>query len=239
MRTGLSQRSQLIAVLAVCSLSSSSLADDGSPFFGNRFESGTLAIQQKVEALYQQGDYERALFIYENELAPIGDKYAQYMVGFMHLTGTGVPEDAIAASAWYRLAAERSYPEFVAVRDQLLESFTEPDLLRSDFEYRELRRKYSDLVLLERLIEEDLKRLEPVTGSRLAGQNQAVRILDPRSGMAISADRLRERARLRIEERLQQIDALVEADVETDVDRLDLDVLKQQVRTEIERIDDR
>jgi TPR repeat protein len=197
-------------------------------------------VQQKVEQLYQNGEYERALFIYENELAPVGDKYAQYMVGFMHLTGTGTEEDPVAASAWYRLAAERSYPEFVTVRDQLLAAFTEPDRLRSDYEYRELRRKYSDLVILERLIREDLKLLEPLTGSRLSGSTRAVTILEPRSGLMVSAEQLRVRARARIEERLRQIDALIDdVDIETDPDRLDPALLREQVNAAVERLDDR
>jgi hypothetical protein len=215
-------------------------AADSRPLFGARSDPRTLAVQQKVEQLYQNGEYERALFIYENELAPVGDKYAQYMVGFMHLTGTGTEEDPVAASAWYRLAAERSYPEFVAVRDQLLAAFTEPDRLRSDFEYRELRRKYSDLVILERLIREDLKLLEPLTGSRLSGSTSAVTILEPRSGLLVSSEQLRVRARARIEERLRQIDALVDdVDIETDPDRLDPALLREQVNAAVERLDDR
>jgi TPR repeat protein len=197
-------------------------------------------VQQKVEQLYEDGEYERALFIYENELAPVGDKYAQYMVGFMHLTGTGTEEDPIAASAWYRLAAERSYPEFVTVRDQLLAAFTEPDRLRSDYEYRELRRKYSDVVILERLIREDLKLLEPLTGSRIGGSTRAVTIVEPRSGLVVSAEQLRDRARARIEERLRQIDALIDdVDIETDPDRLDPALLREQVNAAVERLDDR
>ncbi|MEL7187264.1 MAG: hypothetical protein AAFN50_12650, partial [Pseudomonadota bacterium] len=43
-----------------------------------------LQVQQKVESLFVSGKFERAFFIYVNELAPIGDKYAQYMVGFLH-----------------------------------------------------------------------------------------------------------------------------------------------------------
>lgn len=215
-------------------------ADDRQPLFGARSDSGTLAVQQKVEQLYQNGEFERALFIYENELAPVGDKYAQYMVGFMYLTGTGTEEDPIAASAWYRLAAERSYPEFVTVRDELLAAFSETDLLRSDYEYRELRRKYSDLVILERLIREDLKLLEPLTGSRLSGSTRSVTILEPRSGLVVSAEQLRERARARIEERLRQIDALIDGvDIQTDADRLDPARLREQVREAIELIDDR
>lgn len=239
-RAGLSQPAILIAVLAGCLITGPAGAQSSGGFFGSRFDSGMLAIQEKVEALYQQGEYERALFIYENELAPLGDKYAQYMVGFMHLTGTGVPEDAIEASAWYRLAAERSYPEFVAVRDRLLEAFSEPDLLNSDQQYRALRRKYSDLVILERLIREDLKLLEPSTGSRLAGSSSAITVLEPRSGKVVPVEQVQARARQRIEERLDLIDAMIEPEkVETDVDRLDLDVLRQQIDAALERIDDR
>ncbi len=54
-------------------------------------------MQRKVDQLFERGDYERAYFIYRNELAPAGDKYAQYMVGFMHLTGMGIDEDPVAA----------------------------------------------------------------------------------------------------------------------------------------------
>jgi hypothetical protein len=230
----------ILSLAAIAAFVPAAAAADSRPLFGARSDPGTLAVQQKVEQLYQNGEYERALFIYENELAPVGDKYAQYMVGFMHLTGTGTEEDPVAASAWYRLAAERSYPEFVAVRDQLLAAFTEPDRLRSDFEYRELRRKYSDLVILERLIREDLKLLEPLTGSRLSGSTSAVTILEPRSGLLVSSEQLRVRARARIEERLRQIDALVDdVDIETDPDRLEPALLREQVNAAVERLDDR
>jgi len=66
-------------------------------------ESRTLALQNKVDRLYDRGEFKRAYFIYRNELVPLGDKYAQYMVGYMLLTGTGVDEDPVSASAWYRL----------------------------------------------------------------------------------------------------------------------------------------
>jgi hypothetical protein len=237
-RAGL--RPHILFLAAVTAFVPALAAADSRPLFGARSDPGTLAVQQKVEQLYQNGEFERALFIYENELAPVGDKYAQYMVGFMHLTGTGTAEDPVAASAWYRLAAERSYPEFVAVRDQLLEAFDESDLLRSDYEYRDLRRKYSDLVILERLIREDLKLLEPLTGSRLSGSTRAVTIIEPRSGLVVSGEQLRERARARIEQRLRQIDALIDGvDIETDPDRLDPALLREQVKAAVMRIDDR
>ena len=45
----------------------------------------TLRVQLKAEELFQKENYGRAHFIYQNDLAPIGDKYAQYMLGFMSL----------------------------------------------------------------------------------------------------------------------------------------------------------
>jgi TPR repeat protein len=70
-------------------------------------DSRTIRTQEKVESLYERGDYKRAHFIYSNELARQGDKYAQYMTGYMYLMGQGVEEDPVKAVAWYRIAAER------------------------------------------------------------------------------------------------------------------------------------
>ncbi len=102
-------------------------------------DSRTLRVQRKVDDLFERGEYERAYFIYRNELVPLGDKYAQYMVGFMHLTGKGVTENPIAASAWYRLAAERGTPEFVAVRDFLLVGMMPEERRQSDELFLQLR----------------------------------------------------------------------------------------------------
>ena len=44
-------------------------------------DSRTLGLQRKVDELYERGEFDRAYFIYRNDLAPVGDKYAQYMVG--------------------------------------------------------------------------------------------------------------------------------------------------------------
>ncbi len=107
-----------------------------------------LNLHQKVDDLFKQGEVGRAYFIYRNELVPLGDKYAQYMVGYMHLTGLAVDQDRVAASAWYRLAAERGTPEFVALRDRLLGELTDEQRRDSDRLYRELHVKYCDLAIL-------------------------------------------------------------------------------------------
>ena len=59
----------------------------GDDFPGNKPNKRVIKSQEKVDALFEKGDYERAAFIYREELAPLGDKYAQYMIGYMYLTG--------------------------------------------------------------------------------------------------------------------------------------------------------
>jgi hypothetical protein len=70
---------------------------------GRGFDTSTLRLQAKADNLYRKGHWERAHFIYVNELAAKGDKYSQYMAGYMCMHGKGVERDKIRASAWYRL----------------------------------------------------------------------------------------------------------------------------------------
>ena len=117
----------------------------------------TMRTQAKAESLYQRGDYKRAHFIYSSDLARQGDKYAQYMTGYMYLMGLGVEADPVKASAWYRIAAERRAPEFVTVRDQVLRTLNDEQRTRSDELYVELRKEYSDLLIIMELLVEDLE----------------------------------------------------------------------------------
>jgi TPR repeat protein len=117
-------------------------------------------MQEKVDTLFEKGDYERAYFIYREELVPLGDEYAQYMVGYMTLVGKGVPGDLIAGSAWYRLAAERGDSAFVQSSNEVLRLLNEEQRKLSDQRYLELRREYSDVMIVANLIEKDLDALD-------------------------------------------------------------------------------
>ncbi len=130
------------------------IASDDFP--GAEPDRSVFKTQKKVDSLFEKGDYERAIFIYREELAPLGDKYAQYMRGYMHLTGKGVPRDAIAASAWYRLAAERGDPHFTQARDKLWKLLNEQHRAQSDLKYIELRKYCSDATLVSNLVASDL-----------------------------------------------------------------------------------
>ncbi len=130
---------------------------------GRVLDSRTMYIQEKAETLYAKGDYRRAHFIYKSELASVGDKYAQYMTGYMYLTGAGVDADPARAAAWYRLAAERGKPEYVAVRDELFASLDAGARDRALAHYDEIKREYSDVAVAFRSVIESaakLRRLE-------------------------------------------------------------------------------
>ena len=216
-------------------------AQDSGEFGAESPDSRTLAVQGKVDELFESGEFERAYFIYRNELAPLGDKYAQYMVGYMHLMGMGVEEDEVHASAWYRLAAERDYPEFVAVRNQILESLDEEELRVSDRTYVGLRQRYSDVVLMMALLRRDLDELtNRVTGSRLSGRSGSVTIVSPNTGVGMSGDNYYRKIELRMRERLDYVTERLGIDrLPSGVNAKALNRLQEQVDQYVSAINDR
>jgi len=204
-------------------------------------ESRTIRTQAKVEGLFERREYVRAHFIYRNELVAIGDKYAQYMVGFMYLTGKGVQKDAVMASAWYRLAAERQAPEFVAARDRLMTAFDAVDIARSDQAYINLCLQYSDLVLMLDLARKDMTMLnESTMGSRLSGGSRPVVIIDPRFGTVMSSDEYFRQINSRLQSRLDFITDRVNIDkVDANVGADELVALQQQIVQYLQTVNDR
>jgi len=198
-------------------------------------DSRTMAIQDKVDALFDAGEFRRAFFIYRNELAPLGDKYAQYMVGYMYLTGMGVDEDPIVASAWYRLAAERGTREFVAVRDQLLLKMSEDEVRRSDEEYIALRLEYCDLAVLLSSIKRNMKELTERTGSRVRGESSPVTVIQNRQGTVRSGSSYYGDIRDRLEARVLLLIELGDfRDMDADPDLINIHDLEIRVRERIE-----
>ena len=65
---------------------------------------------EKGQAAYNAGDYETALQEWR-PLADQGDAGAQYNLGRMYDTGSGVLQGYAEAAGWYRLAAEQGHAE--------------------------------------------------------------------------------------------------------------------------------
>jgi hypothetical protein len=185
-------------------LSALAYAQSYKPFPGEEIDHRTRSMQERVDAVYASGDYERALLIYEKELAPIGDKYAQYMVGYMHLNALGVNQDKETALAWYRLAAERGDQLLVQTRDELA----------------------VQLVLLMELIRRDLQILKAQTGSRIPGATvtRPTVIYRPRGG-SVGPNFYRD-VSTRLDARLKYLDARVE--ISDDIIAVELEQLQSE-----------
>jgi TPR repeat protein len=191
----------------------SPVAGEYRQFPGAPTDSRTLRIQERVEGVFLAGDYGRALLIYEKELAPLGDKYAQYMVGFMHLTGKGVPENPSEALAWYRLAAERGEVPFIQARDLLRESLEPAEIRRSEARFAELWQRYGDRRLILDLIERDLQILHGNTAATNGRHDGAGRSRSIASGYTEreTGDGYYRRVRARLVERSQYLSSTMDA----------------------------
>ena len=198
----------------------------------------TARVQSQADEVYERTDYKRAFFIYRNELVPIGDKYGQYMVGFMYLTGKGVEQDIIAASAWYRLAAERGTRQFERARDNLLHKLDSSQLAESDRLFVEIRKQYGDLAILARAIRKDYETLMGRTGSRLGSDSSPVAVVDMNtSGATRSGSEYYGRVERRLQARLAYIIEHVEVGIiDLDSDNIDMDSLEKQVAAHLGRL---
>jgi hypothetical protein len=231
--------SRAIPALTACLFASLASAQSASYFPDMPVDARTLRVQSQAEEVYERTDYKRAFFIYRNELVPIGDKFGQYMVGFMYLTGKGVEEDRVTASAWYRLAAERHTKEFVRVRDQIMAGLDDVQRAESDRQYIELRKQYGDLVLLAKAIREDYEELRSRTGSRLSADSSPVSVVDMNStGVARSGSEYYSRIERRMKARIEYIVRHAEIGIiDLDSDDIDIDSIERQVAAHLSQID--
>lgn len=212
----------------------SSIAQDYRPFPGVSADQRTLETQQRVDELYDAGNYNRAFFIYENELAPRGDKYAQYMVGYMHLNGMSVPQDPARALAWYRLSAERGDEMLETVRDELAGSLSAEEIERSNAIFVGLLQDIGDTTLIMKLIQRDMEILKQRTGTHIPGSggSSPIQVIRP-SG--IPEDPLfYSNVRRRLESRLNYLETKVEiSDIEFDSEPAEIRMFEEQVKADL------
>ena len=227
-----------IALIAL-SMAEVALSQIYPSFPGRETEQATLRTQERVEELYLSGAYERAYFIYRNELAPRGDKYSQYMIGYMHFTGASVPEDPAVALAWYRLAAERGDPAIELARDQLQKTLSPEQLATADRRLIELRTELSDRVLLLELVRQDLDILRNSAGGGGSASSANMTMIDRRYGVT-SDTNYYQMIRKRLNTRLTYLKAQVEViDVESDPHTMELAEIESAFRELNAEIDKR
>jgi len=203
-------RLAFISGLLASLLCAQALSQDYRPFPGESVDQRTRIMQERVEAVYASGQFDRALLIYEKELAPLGDKYAQYMVEYMYLNAEGVAQDKVQAAAWYRLAAERGEALLQQTRDELIFEMTVAERQASDRVFLGLWKYMGDRALIMELIRRDMRTLKAQTGSRIPGAsaNGPAVIFKP-SGETVGPNFYRD-IRTRLEVRIAYLDARVE-----------------------------
>jgi hypothetical protein len=227
--------SKFLCVIALLCLPIVSSAQRSSELSADFPDSRTMAVQEKVEKLFDRGDYERAFFIYRNELSPIGDKYAQYMVGFMYQSGIGVDEDPIAAGAWYQLAAERGTREFVVVRDRYMHVMDEKDAAESVALFKQLRLKYCDVAVVLASIKRNVRELQSRTGSRIGSQSSPVVVIETGSSNYSAGSDFYGAIRDELEARLILLKEIGDfQDFETDPNRINIHEIERRVLAHIE-----
>jgi len=226
---------KILLVAALTCVSATCFAQRSSELSADFPDGRTMAVQEKVERIFDAGDYERAFFIYSNELAPLGDKYAQYMVGFMYHTGLGTEEDSISAAAWYQLAAERGTREFVVVRDRLLHVMDQDDAELSREMYRELRLRYCDLAVLLSSIKRNMKDLQGRTGTRVGSRSSPVTVIETRTSRFSRGSDYYGSLEAELKARVLLLKEIGEfSDLDTDLNKINIHELERRVQQHIE-----
>ncbi len=225
----------LLPVLLGFGVATAALADEPS-ISGTIIDARTLGIQEKVEQLFAAEKFERAHFIYLHELAPIGDKYAQYMLGFMYEHGIGVDGDIVEASAWYRIAAERGKQEFVDVSDSSLSWLSDEQRRQANARYLELRLQYADAAVMYRLVSTNYDRLMEVpTGTRIPGGGRSLTTVNSDFNAGETSLMTAER---RLKTGLTYLSSLLDKpEYNVNYTELDIDELERDVATYLSAID--
>jgi len=227
----------ILLALLTCLQPFVAAAQESSPFPNVPINAETLRLQEQADELYERANYERAFSIYRDDLAPLGDKYGQYMVGFMYLAGKGVPEDRVAASAWYRVAAERDAKEFVRARDGLVKALDAEQKAQSDRMFIELRKEYGDLALLLEAVRVDQELLQKSTGSRLSAGDNALLIVRPNHlASTQTGDQYYGEIEQRLQARLEFIAAQANTEI-IDINKMDFSALESRVDQHVEELD--
>ncbi len=98
--------------------------------------------------------------------ARYADKYSQHRLSLMYWHGVGVGQDRVEAYVWADIAAERGYPQFLAIREKMWGEMTPQEQARVSARGDALYKEYGDPVAKRRFAAALAKGKSKVTGSR-------------------------------------------------------------------------
>lgn len=94
------------------------------------------------------------------------DKYSQHRLSLMYWHGVGVERDRASGYIWADLAAERGYPQFLALREKMWEALDADERARVQAEGAALYQRYGDPAGKLRFARALSRASRNVTGSR-------------------------------------------------------------------------
>jgi len=115
--------------------------------------------------LWKTKEPEKALAAFKRA-ALYADKPSQAFVAGMYWEGQGVERDRALAYAWMDLAAERGYPDFIAMREKFWGELNESERARALQEGQAVYARYGDAAANPRLERELRRERMQVVGSR-------------------------------------------------------------------------
>jgi len=155
----------LIACLLVFSASVSAAKFTMSDDMPGRFLPGKY-YQYKAQFYLKKKDYRMSLEM--SELASYwANKSAQYNIGILYFTGTGVAQDKARGVAWLRIAAEHKNPVVVQALELANAELTSRQRAEAEAIWHELVATYGDAVTLPRAKAHFAAEKRNVTGSRV------------------------------------------------------------------------
>jgi len=168
----------------------------GKDFPGPPLTRELKATMTAADDAFQAERYREAHRIYENDLVPMGDKYSQYLIGWMNVQGLGVHKDLVLGVAWLELAAERNHAKLSEVRDEVAVWLSTEEKQKVPAQLEELRVQYGDCAVVKRLLAQD-RELEPTVGTRLSGSSQPVTVIHGDLPGVKNVNNIRQRIRKR------------------------------------------
>ena len=94
------------------------------------------------------------------------DKYSQHRLSLLYWHGVGVPIDRVEAYVWADLAAERGYPQFLAIREKMWRELTTQQQAKVPKHGRKIVDEFADAVAKPRFEHALAHGKRQMTGSR-------------------------------------------------------------------------
>ncbi|MGK7296133.1 MAG: tetratricopeptide repeat protein [Candidatus Wenzhouxiangella sp. M2_3B_020] len=162
------------SVLLLCAFLSSAVVA-GADFRNYADNAPGTQFLERGNTFFRQGDYAAAAEYYRLA-AHWADKLAQFNLGMLYVNGDGVERDPLRGWAWIRLSAERGYPKFARVANDIWDRFGpgHREAAMAILE-NELEPEYGDEVAIERTAREMRRdRLRATAGGSRVGANRAL-----------------------------------------------------------------